>query len=93
MTNPEKGTWKLFQMFPPDRTNKVIGQIDAVDDCDGDILFDYMTDRDLVEDWDEYDTDGDRESVAIMHKTGLKPDFCWEFSPEVATTNPTGEQA
>ena len=54
-------------------------------DCDGDILFDYMTEHGLVEDWDEYETDGDSESVAVIHKTGSKPDYRWGFRANAPT--------
>ena len=86
---PEKGTWKLYRCpTGEDANKKPIGQIEEMDDCDGDILFDYMTEQDLVEDWGEYETEGDREYVAVMHKTGTQPDYCWEFSPEVASDEP-----
>ena len=38
-----------------------------------------MSDHGIINDWDEYETEGELEAVAIMHKTGDKPDFQWTF--------------
>jgi len=88
----KQGIWLLFMLpngqEPPCSVKRTrlfgekpqrVHNIEATDDCDGDILFDYMTENGIIEDWNEYETEGDNEYVAIMHKTGDKPDFGWEF--------------
>lgn len=63
-----------------ENTNPSVHTIHNVtSDCDGDTLFDYMSEHDIIENWDEYDTEGGDESVDIIHKTGNLPDFRWEF--------------
>ena len=79
------GIWRLFMTGKSgEKTRKINGQwchniSDTSNQCDGDVLFDYMTEQNIIEDWAEYDTDGDNEFVAIMHKTGDKPDYHWDF--------------
>ena len=82
----KRGIWQLW-VFKDGEPHRVIAGTDpsvhtihnSTNDCDGDVLFDYMTEHGIVESWDEYETDGDLESVAVIHKTGAKPDYSWTF--------------
>ena len=81
-TETKHGIWLLFTFTDGEETRLINGcnhYIVADNDCWGDTLFDYMTDNGIIESLDEYETDGDSDSVAIMHKVGTKPDFRWEF--------------
>ena len=80
------GCWVLFTFVEgketriiPNTDPTVHTLFDTANDCDGEVLFDYMTEHKIIKEWKEYDTDGDNESVAIMHKTGDQPDYRWEF--------------
>jgi len=66
---------RIFQDTDP----KIHNIYDTPNDCEGSVLFDYMSDHGIINDWDEYETEGELEAVAIMHKTGDKPDFQWTF--------------
>jgi hypothetical protein len=82
----------MLFMFKDGETTRIIPDTDpsvhtiynSTDDCDGDVLWDYMFDHGIIDDWSEYDTEGDRESCAVIHKTGNKPDYRWEFREYVA---------
>ena len=93
MTASKEGIWILWAFDKNGNRTRFIGEdqdaaildkprthyIPAPNDCDGDILFDYMTENDIIESFDDYDTDGDSEYVAIMSKTDKHPDFGCEF--------------
>ena len=87
-TSRKKGKWLLFEFKTSNagesiKTRFIDGEVhninDEWNDCFGSVLFDYMSEWGMIESWDEYDTDGDNEYVAVMHKTGSKPDYSWEF--------------
>ena len=79
----KRGIWKLTKFVDGAPTRIFAGGVhnihNVANDCDGELLWDYMTEHGLVEDWSQYETDGDSESCAIMHKSGDGPDFRWEF--------------
>lgn len=85
MTDTKQGIWLLFKWQDGNRT-RLFGEkpykthnVQASNDCDGDVLYDYMTENGIIENWNEYITEGDSEHVAVMHTTGEKPDYSWEF--------------
>jgi hypothetical protein len=84
MSESKKGIWKLSTFVNGEEHRLIDGSVhnihDVANDCDGDVLWDYMSDNGIIIDWDEYETDGDSESVAVMHKTGSKPDYSWQFA-------------
>jgi hypothetical protein len=74
------GIWILFKIEKRKKTRVVPGVVSNVaDDCDGDVLYDYMTEHGIVADLDDYNCDGDSESVAVVSKRAHLPDFAWEF--------------
>ena len=85
----EKGIWKLSKFvggdakrlweLPNGGWERVHNIHNEWNDCDGDVLFDYMIENDLIDSFENYETDGDNEHVAIMHKTGDGPDWAWDF--------------
>jgi hypothetical protein len=82
-TETKYGVWLLSTFKDGKETRLINGRVNhnviAPNDCWGDVLFDYMTDNGIIDNFYEYETDGDSESVAIMHKVGTLPDFRWEF--------------
>jgi hypothetical protein len=79
MFDKKAGDWTRFIPSPDYYKGKKVHNIIAPNDCDGDVLWDYLSEQGLVDNWDEYDIEGDTEYCVAMHKTGTKPDYMLEF--------------
>ena len=69
-----QGEWTLYELLDGG-TRTVLDHVELPDDCFGDDLFDRM---DGV-DWNEYETEGDNEYVAVIPKRKGLPSYGWEF--------------
>ena len=75
------GTWTCYHLTAPNSREKLCAMYGR-DDIMGYDLYDYMIDGDILESFDRHDVDGGIDYVAIMGKTSVDDDFCWEFTPD-----------
>jgi hypothetical protein len=85
--NRIKGVWTLyrFETVNDDLVKTRVEEISEVcdyDDVFGDELYDRMSENIEGFDADDYDFDGDGDSIAVMPKREGMPEYTWMFKAE-----------
>lgn len=69
--------WQVFKIN--NGKHEFVGEIDEPADCDGDSIYDVMEERGWIASFENYEVDGDSQSIAVMCKDGSEPDFSIQF--------------